>query len=127
MDVIRNKSQIKWLKRNCLKQRRFDATVHLLLQVFSWKGCLGCHHPNAFSALFLDQMRQNVYQNDHLTSDYTLVWSVLANWHHRGGDTASKWPTWPTPLLQQTWQPMMPTLNRWLRSFYVEPRANIWH
>jgi hypothetical protein len=53
--VIMNKSQIKGLKQNWPKQRHFVATVHLLFQVFSLKGCLGCHLLNAFNALFLDQ------------------------------------------------------------------------
>ena len=47
----------------------------------------------AFNVSSLHQIEQNLYVNDDMTSDYTLVWFVLADWHHGGCDTTPKWPT----------------------------------
>ena len=89
-----------------------SGTVHLLHHWF---------RPKAARMAFFSR-----YTNDGLTSDYTLVWFFMADWHHSCLDAAPKWPTQPA-FLQQLFQAIMETLSQKLGFFRVESKAKILH
>jgi hypothetical protein len=53
----------------------------------------------AFNTFTLHQTWQNLHENDHLTFDFTSVWSVLVDWHHSNNSASLKWPTLPAFFL----------------------------
>jgi hypothetical protein len=67
--VIRNKSQIEGLKHNWPKLRRLEDDC----SSSSSRGCSSDLLPKAFDASFIHQIGQKLYENDHLTPDYTPV------------------------------------------------------
>jgi hypothetical protein len=43
-----------------------------------------------FQETNMAQIWQNLHTNNDLTSDYTLVWFFLVNWHHNSHGVAPK-------------------------------------
>jgi len=112
------------------KKRTNQTTCHLELFIFFIIGfaqkLLGWPLFQSIQCFISPPSLKNLHANDNLTSDYTLILSFMADWHHSGLGAAQKFPTQPT-LMQQLFQVIMAILRQRLGSFRDKSRAKIWH